>query len=138
MEKILILGASGLIGGSVFEILKKDGRHVIGTYSKNKEPELIFFDFVNPDFDVLKSLEPHDNVFIMTAYSNPNWISENKTKAEDLNVRRTKAVIDFLSAKMPRLIFMSSVEVFDGTKGCYVENDQPNPLNYYGMTKKKY
>ena len=114
MEKILILGASGLIGGALLKFLKKDGRHVLGTYSKNKEPELIFFDFLNPDFDVLKSLETHDNVFIMTAYSNPNWISENKTKAEDLNVRRTKAVIDYLSAKMLCLIFMSSVEILMG------------------------
>ena len=136
MEKILILGASGLIGGALLEILKKDGRSVLGTYSKNKEAELLYFNFLNPDFDVLKSLDSHHTVYVMTAYSNPNWISENKAKAEDLNVRTTKAVIDFLSIKMPRLIFMSSVEIFDGVKGCYSENDQSNPLNYYGMMKK--
>ena len=100
MEKILILGASGLIGGALLEILKKDGRSVLGTYSKNKEAELLYFNFLNPDFDVLKSLDSHHTVYVMTAYSNPNWISENKAKAEDLNVRTTKAVIDFLSIKM--------------------------------------
>ena len=47
MEKILILGASGLIGGALLEILKKDGRHVLGTYNKNKETELLYFDFLN-------------------------------------------------------------------------------------------
>ena len=32
---------------------------------------------------------------------------------------------------------MSSVEVFDGKKGNYCEDDTPNPLNYYGELKLK-
>ena len=30
---------------------------------------------------------------------------------------------------------MSSAEVFDGYKGCYSEDDSPNPLNFYGELK---
>ena len=30
---------------------------------------------------------------------------------------------------------MSSVEVFDGSKGNYREGDHPNPINYYGELK---
>ena len=33
------------------------------------------------------------------------------------------------------MIFMSSVEVFDGTKGSYTEFDDVNPLNFYGELK---
>ena len=34
-----------------------------------------------------------------------------------------------------RLIFVSTDYVFDGEKGNYKETDQPNPLDFYGVTK---
>lgn len=33
------------------------------------------------------------------------------------------------------LIYVSTDYVFDGTKGMYREDDIPNPINYYGLTK---
>lgn len=35
----------------------------------------------------------------------------------------------------PKMIYMSSEYVFDGTKGNYKETDYPNPLQFYGLTK---
>ena len=35
------------------------------------------------------------------------------------------------------IIFMSSVEIFDGIKGGYKEDDTPDPLNFYGILKLK-
>jgi dTDP-4-dehydrorhamnose reductase len=34
-----------------------------------------------------------------------------------------------------KLLFISTDYVFDGAKGSYGEDDQPNPVNYYGFTK---
>lgn len=34
-----------------------------------------------------------------------------------------------------RLVYISSVAIFDGKKGLYREDDIPNPLYYYGWTK---
>ena len=135
MKTTYILGASGLIGGALLNKLQLHGNQVIGTYSKNMEKSLIHFDFLNPDFEVLKSVKSEDTIFLMTAYSNPNWISENRSAAAKLNLVATKKIINFLSFKMPRIVFMSSVEIFDGTKGCYGENDIANPLNFYGEMK---
>jgi dTDP-4-dehydrorhamnose reductase len=44
-------------------------------------------------------------------------------------------VIDEVFDAGARLIFMSSVEVFDGKTGNYDENAIPNPLNLYGRMK---
>jgi dTDP-4-dehydrorhamnose reductase len=72
---------------------------------------------------------------LLSAYSNPTWISKNKIKAKNLNFNSTIDFIEFLKPINPRIIFMSSVEVFDGEKGGYSEKDSPNPLNYYGKLK---
>ena len=135
MRNIFIVGASGLIGGALYNNLSDDDYNVIGTYSKNKEDNLVHFDMLKPDYKIFDSLKSEDVVFIMTAYSNPNWISENKAKAKLLNLDKTCELIDVLSKRNPKIVFMSSVEIFDGTKGSYIENDEPNPLNYYGELK---
>lgn len=135
MRNIFIVGASGLIGGALYNNLSDDDYNVIGTYSKNKEDNLVHFDMLKPDYKIFNSLNSEDVVFIMTAYSNPNWISENKAEAKLLNLDKTCELIDALSKSNPKIVFMSSVEIFDGTKGSYIENDEPNPLNYYGELK---
>ena len=90
---------------------------------------------MNPDYSIFNELTAEDVIFFMTAYSNPNWISENKEKTKLLNYTKTVELIDHLKIKCPKFIFMSSVEVFDGIKGNYLESI-PRPLNYYGMLKR--
>ena len=43
-ENFLILGASGLVGGSLFNYLTKQGYSVIGTYNQTKVEGLVYFD----------------------------------------------------------------------------------------------
>jgi|TARA_B110000027_G_scaffold68194_1_gene72912 dTDP-4-dehydrorhamnose reductase len=135
MKKIYIIGASGLIGGALYKNLIRKNILTVGTFSKNKEDDLLFFDLLKTDYQIFEKINKEDTVFFMTAYSNPGWISKNKEEAKLLNYEMTKRFIDYLIPKNPRLIFMSSVEIFDGKKGNYSEEDNPNPLNYYGELK---
>ena len=135
MKKIYIIGASGLIGNALINNLKSKYNNVIGTYSQNKTNNLEYFDLNDNDYSLFLNIKKTDVVFIMSAYSNPNWISQNKKEAKNLNLTKTINLINFLKCKNPRIIFMSSVEIFDGIKGSYKENDTPKPLNYYGMLK---
>ncbi len=137
MNKVYVIGASGLIGGALYTNLKKKKFYTIGTYSKNKEEDLVFFDLLETNYSLFREIDNEDVIFLMTAYSNPNWISKNKKQAKLLNYEMTKRFIDYLSPKNPKIVFMSSVEIFDGTKGSYIEEDNPNPLNYYGQLKLK-
>jgi len=135
--KIYIIGASGLIGQKLFSTLNKKYK-VIGTYNLNKtNTKFIKFDLEKDKITKLSKKITNDDIFIiLSAYTNPGWISENIDKTRKLNLLGTKKLIDQIIMFKSKIIFMSSVEVFDGKKKFFLETDKPNPLNFYG--KKKY
>lgn len=134
--KHIIVGASGLIGNALYRVLKNSNEQTIGTYNANSESDFIQFDITKEEFgEFIDMIKSDDVVYLLSAYSNPSWIYNNKLAAEKLNFISTCKFIEALKRKNPRIIFMSSVEVFDGTKGNYAEFDEPNPLNYYGRMK---
>ena len=137
MKKIYIVGSSGLIGQDLQTQLDQKKIKYIGTYCKNKKRENEqFFDMLQQSkSEFTKKLEKKSVVFLLSAYSNPSWIYLNKKEAKKLNLESTKELIEKLVEKESRIIFMSSVEVFNGEKGNYNEDDEPNPLNYYGELK---
>ena len=136
ITKNYVIGASGLIGSKIYEKLNIFSK-TIGTYSENKNSDLLKLNLLDSNNvkDFVDQINAKDNIFIMSAMSNPNLISLNKEKAKLLNITGTQLFISKLIKKNPRIIFMSSVEVFDGIKGNYIESDTQNPLNYYGKTK---
>ena len=70
----------------------------------------------DPEFSDLGEVKKGDIFYILSAYSNPSWIAQNKEEAKDLNYDKTIQLIDFLIEKETKIIFMSSVEVFDGKR----------------------
>jgi dTDP-4-dehydrorhamnose reductase len=52
-----------------------------------------------------------------------------------VNVGLTATIADYCSSRPTRLIYLSSDNVFDGTRGNYVEEDLPAPINEYARTK---
>ena len=59
----------------------------------------------------------------------------NKELAWNNNVKATENILDSIRGTKCKIIFISTDYVFDGFSGPYSENDQPNPINYYGKTK---
>jgi len=85
--------------------------------------------------EVVPSLGPDYTVILLSSFVDQTWVFENPEKSHELNVVATKRVIDEVMDLEARLIFMSSVEVFDGTSGNYNEKSMPAPLNLYGHMK---
>ena len=135
--KVIIIGASGLLGLNFYECLKSKKINTFGTYFKNKKKkEFIKFDITKDKLtDKFNDISKEDIIIIFSACSNPSWVSKNKKYAKNVNIHSTKKLINNLIRLNPKIIFMSSVEVFDGTKKIFFENDKVNPLNYYGKTK---
>ena len=71
----------------------------------------------------------------MTAISNPSKVFADSKTSNKINILCTIKLIDDLKKIGCKIIFMSSIEVFDGKKGNYNENSKPNPLNLYGKQK---
>ncbi len=135
-SRIILIGGSGLIGSNLNSFLLKKQFKVIATYTKNSLSGMLKFDFTKDKLqNTFKDLSKDDIFIILSAYSNPSWIAENKEKAYDLNVKYTINLINEISKIGSKIYFMSSVEIFDGTSQINFETTKPNPLNFYGKTK---
>jgi len=135
-SRIILIGGSGLIGSSLNSNLLRNECKVISTYTKNPTPGMVKFDFTKDHINkICKKFDKNDIFVILSAYSNPSWIAENKQETYNLNVKSTINLINQISEMGLKIFFMSSVEIFDGTSDINVESSKPNPLNYYGETK---
>ncbi len=134
--RLVIVGASGVIGFTLYNSAKVLGYNVIGTYNNKVREGLIKYDI---RFDSLRAIVPdlgsNDIVYFLSAYTNPSWIYDNQAAAYSLNLDATKRSINEILETKARLVFMSSVEIFDGNQGNYNEQSTPNPLNLYGRMK---
>ncbi|MCG3778937.1 MAG: dTDP-4-dehydrorhamnose reductase [Nitrospira sp.] len=79
-----------------------------------------------------RNLQPQA-VIHCAAQSRSGPCQQDPILARRINVEATVLLAE-LSSDIP-FLFLSSEQVFDGSKGWYVETDPVNPLNVYGETK---
>jgi dTDP-4-dehydrorhamnose reductase len=136
MQKFLITGASGLLGSKIIEFAKH-GYEVIPSH--NTKPlhlsslKLEITD-LNEVLSILNKLKPHMVVHAASETSVDKCETE-KEHAWEANVAGTRNIAKACHKVNAKLIYISTDYVFDGEKGFYDEEDKPNPVNYYGLTK---
>ncbi|WHZ23883.1 MAG: dTDP-4-dehydrorhamnose reductase [Nitrospira sp.] len=74
-----------------------------------------------------------DLVIHCAALSRTGACEQDPALARRINVEATRRLAD-VARDIP-FVFLSSDQVFDGSKAWYVETDRVNPLNVYGHTK---
>ena len=134
--KIYLIGASGSIGFSLFNHLRKKFS-IVGTYNKNYKKNLIKFSLQNNNHKkkILQKANYTDIFIILSAKTDVRWVYQNQKKSYQVNTKLTKKFINSLIKKKARIIYLSSAEVFNGKRGFYKETSKPNPVNVYGKTK---
>lgn len=133
MKKVVVTGANGLLGSA----LKKEFER------SNVKDSYVFLDknildITNREqtFKIIQAIAP-DYVINCAAYTNVNKAEEEKEKAHLINVDGVDNVATATWMAGGKLIHISTDYVFDGEKGIpYETNDETNPLNYYGETKR--
>lgn len=136
--KVYLIGASGAIGYSLFKFLKKKKIKVFGTYLNNYKKGLVNFDLNKHNiFKKFKRINPEDIFVILAAKTDNKWILKNNKIANKINVKKTIRLINDIKKTNSRIIYFSSAEVFDGSRGFYKETDLGNPVSRYGKTKNK-
>lgn len=133
--KILIIGASGLLGSKLYEKFSENYK-VIGTYSTNKQDSLYYCDITKKDLIIFKEIKP-DIVIHAAGITKLDPCETNKELAYKINVEGTENVIQGCKLNNSKLIYFSTDFIFDGKKGNYREEDSTNPLSYYAKTKLK-
>ncbi|MDC3376936.1 sugar nucleotide-binding protein [Candidatus Nanopelagicales bacterium] len=137
--RFAVIGASGQIGSALLPELERrfpENGRVVGTSRQGDQTSLFKFDLRDPESVIpMEALGPDDTVVLLAAVSNPNLAFEDPNFARSTNVGGADRVVRTCRDSGARLLFFSSVEVFDGRNGPFHEGRRANPLNVYGQTK---
>lgn len=148
MTKVLILGASGMLGSAVLDVFAKDSSIKLSATCRNNDlidksyssVEWKIFDAEQDDIkEILKEISKGYDYII-------NCIGIIKPYAKDDNQEHIKRAIR-VNALFPQILSEVSQEnrfkviqiatdcVYSGLKGLYLESDKHDALDVYGKTK---
>ena len=143
--KVLITGSNGLLGQKLLHKLRVDEEINLIAISrgKNRVSEkngYTYFDLDITDNDEVQRVmvEQMPDVVINTAaMTNVDMCEDKKDACDALNVNAVQYLADACQKIDAHLIQISTDFIFDGEDGPYTEEDKPNPLSYYGLSKLK-
>jgi len=143
--KILITGSNGLLGQKLLHKLRLDSSVQLIATSKgenrvSEQNGYIYFDLDITNNDAVAQLvasEKPQVVINTAAMTNVDLCEDEKEACDALNVDAVKYLADACAKIDAHLIQISTDFIFDGEDGPYTEEDVPNPLSYYGLSKLK-
>ena len=140
-KKIFVTGGTGLLGSTLVRTAPKEFE-LTASYNKNTmimergRASFVQIDITDKAtvFDVFDEAKPE--VLIHTAaIANVDYCETHKEEVRHVNVAGTANLLDACDERGTKMIFTSTNAVFDGEHAPYSEEDEPNPVNYYGKTK---
>ena len=137
--KILITGASGLLGRSLMvslAALADAPGELIGTAYSRLTPPLQKLDLTDAAA-VRQAFATYSPELIVhsAAERRPDVVDGDPATAERLNVAATRLLAELAAARGARFIYLSTDYVFDGQAPPYAVDAEPAPLNAYGRMK---
>ena len=136
MRKLLITGASGLLGKKIVELAQNDFTITPIHKTRPLHSSSVKLDVTESlaVLNLLNKLEP-DVVIHTASETNVDKCEIEKEHAWKINAEGTRNLAEACQNVNAKLVYVSTDYVFDGEKGMYTEEDKPNPVNYYGVTK---
>ena len=127
--KILVCGASGILGKEICNKLELEKINFIGTYNKNKIDKLNYYNFQEIDNIIIK-----ENPTIIINCIVNRLVDEceniwNEIKKINIDIANK------LSKYNIKIIHISTDYVFDGLNPPYYDTSITNPIQNYGMSK---
>jgi len=142
--KIIITGSNGLLGQKLVQLFVANDFEVFAfSKGQNRNTFIDGYEYYNVNITsfervtkLIHKLRPH---FIINAaaMTNVDICEFRKRECEEINFRAVENMIEACHRHKVHLIQISTDFVFDGEKGFYTEDDKPNPVNNYGLSKYK-
>jgi dTDP-4-dehydrorhamnose reductase len=139
MGRILVTGCSGLLGLNL--ALQACENHVVTGVVQQHALSGVPFETMRLDLSLpdqleklLDSVKP-DLIINCAALANLDVCEENQDLAYRLNAAVPAELAEITAKRDITLVHISTDAVFDGQRGDYREEDQPNPINVYARTK---
>ena len=133
MDKILIVGGDSFIGQALYKSWGNQ-KVLLDLTSRNKEKsKKLFFDLQDPDFSVFSS--HYDFIVFLAGITNIKFCIDYPELSEQINVRNTIKALTFFETVSANILFISSADVFDGSKPRESIYGKQRPRNLYGQQK---
>ena len=137
MRRILVIGAKGMLGKDLVEILRSSSR-----VDQRLDWEVFGWDIEEIDIQEekntvtkIESLRP-DIVINIAAYTNVDGCESHDEKAFAINAEGMRHVALGALRCRAKVVYLSTDYIFDGKKRePYLEDDPPHPLSVYGRSK---
>lgn len=140
-RRALITGLGGFLGSNLGLHLAQAGWEVWGSWHA-QDPGLpgvqarhLDVCLPGPVEQLFEEAKP-DLVFHLAAVADPDACADDEPAARQINVQGTKIVAMAARRAGARLVFLSTDQVFDGSRGLWAESDAPAPLGAYGRSKR--
>jgi dTDP-4-dehydrorhamnose reductase len=136
LGKLLVTGASGLLGNRIVALAKNDFTVIPTHRTRPFHPNSLRLDITDAAevANLLAEVKP-DAVVHTASETNVDKCEIEKEQAWKINAEGTRNIAEACQKVDAKLVYISTDYVFDGEKGLYDEEDKPNPVNYYGLTK---
>lgn len=143
MKKTLVIGANGFTGRRIVDDLsRRNAFHVTGCSLREDILPQDTHQFIQADIrneqqvkELFEAVRP-DVVINTSALSVPDYCETHHEEAWATNTEAVERLAQFCEVYQSRFIHLSTDFVFDGkSRHLYAEEDKPDPVNYYGVTK---
>jgi dTDP-4-dehydrorhamnose reductase len=138
--RLLVTGASGQLGSHLLQECRNHSIHAVA-WSGRQQGELFGYplrsvDLSNADALVAAFHEARPDVLVHTAAMTVLAdCLRDRERARLINSHSSALLAELADAAKIPMLFISTDMVFDGESAPYREEDNPNPLSFYGLTK---
>lgn len=136
-RRVLITGASGLLGREILRVFQENRWIVRGlAYSRADGSSTVKCDLFDAAAvkEQFASFRP-EVVLHCAAERRPDRLENDKEYALRINVQTSRLIAEQSKLHNAWLVYFSTNYVFDGQAREYAEDATPNPLNVYGESK---
>ncbi|MDK2979873.1 MAG: dTDP-4-dehydrorhamnose reductase [Chloroflexota bacterium] len=137
--RILVTGASGLLGLNL--CLTSAGEHELTGLVNQRSLQDAPFDTLQADLlqegaaeELFDQVRPQA-VIHCAAMADVDRCERDPQTAQAINAQVPAKLAALCAQRGARMVHISTDAVFDGQRGSYTEEDQPNPLSVYARTK---
>lgn len=136
-KRVLVIGATGLVGSALMRILERMDISVLGTFYSQGDNSYQYMNLASiPSIDSILNVFHPNEIYIAGAISDVDRCEIEPEKTYGANVGAIRHLVKYSNNTNTRLIFFSSSYVFNGNQERpYTIYDSPMPLNSYGLQK---
>ena len=134
--RILVAGASGLVGGACLRAATEAGHKVAGTYHTHAVEGLVPLALESEEAiaRLMESFAP-EAVVCCTGWTWVDGCEADRDRAFRENCEQPARLARAAASFGAKVVYFSTSYVFDGREGPYSEDARPNPISVYGHAK---